>query len=149
MKAGATIVLVAFTATAGGARADSYTACVNDSVLGVHGDAFTVAWRITAVRGSAENTGAPNRPGQKGPPLSKPSGVLPGTHVTLNFAPTGIVLDAAAGAQRMQRAQLDSWRPVIEELRTAAANKILIRVSFDEKSKAVTGLQLLYSQRCP
>lgn len=146
---GAAIFLAVLAGTLADARADSYTACVNDSVLGLHGDGFAIAWRITVVRGSADTAGAPSRPGQKGAPLSKPSSVPPGTRATLNLTPTGIVLDAAGGAQRLPRAQFESWRPLIEELRTAAANRVLIRVAFDEKSKAVSEVQLLYSQRCP
>ncbi len=143
MKRRAAIFLVAFTATVealglGSARADSYTACVNDSVLGVHNDVFTVAWRIAVIRTSVGT--------QKD--IAKGSGP-PGSHVTINFTPTAMVLNGSGAAQRLQRSQLDSWRPVIEELRAAAANRIQIRVSFDAKSKNVTDLQLLYSQRCP
>ena len=117
--------------------ADGYFACINDSNFGVHQDFFTVAWRINVIRGFV---GTPKDVG-------KGSSVPPGTHVTINFTPAALVLEG--GPSDCSDRSLNRGDLLSKKLRTAAANRIQIRISFDSRSKIVTDLQLLYSQRCP
>lgn len=62
------------------------------------------------------------------------------------FTPTKLLL--GGGMVDLSRAQLEYWKLIIDELRAASEKRVRVQVFFNDQTKEITTLQVLYYQPC-
>jgi hypothetical protein len=80
-----------------------------------------------------------------GPKLSV-SWSVSGDRRVIAFHADKIVLGGGKGL--MSSAQLARWEPLLGELRNAANQKVKVRVFYDDATRDVLGINVLYDQGC-
>jgi hypothetical protein len=92
-----------------------------------------------------------------GCPVKSFYSVDPGPKLSVSWSVTGdrrviafhadkIVLGGGKGM--MAPAQLTRWEPLLNELRNAASQKVKVRVFYDDDTRDVLGINVLYDQGC-
>jgi hypothetical protein len=80
-----------------------------------------------------------------GPKLST-SWSVSGERRVIAFHADKIVLGGGKGL--MSPAQFARWDPILSELRNAASQKVKVRVFYDDATRDVLGINVLYDQGC-
>ena len=92
-----------------------------------------------------------------GCPVSSTYGVDPGPRFSVSWVVSGenrVIafqgdhIKLGAGKGNMTLAQLDRWKYILEQLRTAAAKKIKVTVYYDDETRHVKAVIARWNQNC-
>lgn len=79
-------------------------------------------------------------------PMFSVSWSVTGEELVISFQADKILLGGGKGM--MSASQLAQWAPYLDELRAAASQRVKLQVFYDDSTRVILAINVLYNQKC-